>query len=112
MHPEVRPLSTATTHAEAHPSLQGSPIWPNSSESALVRYDARDQMGNTHDAGLPPSPSPGHRVGPVVSVFPADFLLPSRELHCQPCSRPSFLSRARERRTFTLLERFGRAREI
>lgn len=36
--------------------FQGSPIPPNSSESALVRYDARYQMPSAHDAG--PSPSP------------------------------------------------------
>lgn len=64
--PKFVPFRLPPPMPKLHPSLQGSPIWPNSSESALVRYDVKYQMGNAHDAGLCPSPSPGRRVGPVV----------------------------------------------
>lgn len=66
LYPEVRPLSTATTHAEAHPSLQGSPIWPNSSESALVRYDVKYPDGRRTRCGAHSQSQPRSSRGPPL----------------------------------------------
>lgn len=85
LYPEVRPLSTATTHARVHPSLQGSPIWPNSSESALVRHDVKYPDGRRTRCGALSQSQPRSSRGPrcvSVRVFPAGFLSARGGLHC------------------------------
>lgn len=96
------------------PFFQGSPILPNSSESALVRYDARYKMGNAHDAGPSSSPQPRslawaplcERVEWACVCVSGRFPSLStrggeREGSTRHCSRPLSSSWARERRMFT-----------